>query len=55
MVKRLECLPHDKKLRDLGVYSLEKGQEEFVDIYKHLTGGRGEWTRRRQTFLSDTQ
>lgn len=38
MIKGLECLSHKERLRDLGLFTLEKRRlgEDLINVYKNL-------------------
>jgi len=38
-IRVLEHLCYKERLRELGLFSLEKDQEELTNIYKYLNGG----------------
>lgn len=37
-MKRLKHLSYGKRLRELGLFSLEKAQGDLIHVYKHLAG-----------------
>ena len=50
MIKSLEHLPYEERLRDLGLFSLGKkrlGGGDLLDVYKYLKAGRREMDEAR--------
>lgn len=42
MISRLETLPHERKLKELGLFSLKKGRlkGDMIVIYRYTVGGK---------------
>lgn len=41
-MKELQYLSCEERLREVRLFSLRKGQEDFINVYKDLTGGNKE-------------